>query len=174
MSPGTGGSGQWMWACIRQRSRSGTSCRQRWTRSGRRHTFTGPWGSPCISRRRSRRWQRTSRTGTGNPPGRRASILDFLDREIPSDWDSLSRQQRQMFWNGNPKLADGTELVPREKVCAVEIWVECFGGEPKHMKRTDSMEINNIPIGLKGWERIKTPRRFGVYGQQRGFCRAKT
>ena len=30
-----------------------------------------PWGSPCISRRRSRRWQRTSRTGTGNPPGRR-------------------------------------------------------------------------------------------------------
>lgn len=44
---------------------------QRWTRSGRRHTFTGPWGSPCISRRRSRRWQRTSRTGTGNPPGRR-------------------------------------------------------------------------------------------------------
>lgn len=42
------------------------------------------------------------------------------------------------------------------------------------MKRTDSMEINNILIGLKGWERIKTPRRFGVYGQQRGFCRAKT
>ena len=106
--------------------------------------------------------------------GKEGMILDFLDREIPSDWDSLSRQQRQMFWNGNLKLADGTELVPREKVCAVEIWVECFGGEPKHMKRTDSMEINNILIGLKGWERIKTPRRFGVYGQQRGFCRAKT
>ena len=106
--------------------------------------------------------------------GKEGLILDFLDREIPSDWDSLSRQQRQMFWNGNLKLADGTELVPREKVCAVEIWVECFGGEPKHMKRTDSMEINNILIGLKGWERIKTPRRFGVYGQQRGFCRAKT
>ena len=106
--------------------------------------------------------------------GKEGLILDFLDREIPSDWDSLSRQQRQMFWNGNLKLADGTELVPREKACAVEIWVECFGGEPKHMKRTDSMEINNILIGLKGWERIKTPRRFGVYGQQRGFCRAKT
>ena len=106
--------------------------------------------------------------------GKEGLILDFLDREVPSDWDSLSRQQRQMFWNGNLKLADGTELVPREKVCAVEIWVECFGGEPKHMKRTDSMEINNILIGLKGWERIKTPRRFGVYGQQRGFCRAKT
>ena len=105
--------------------------------------------------------------------GKEGLILDFLDREIPSDWDSLSRQQRQMFWNGNLKLADGTELVPREKVCAVEIWVECFGGDLKHMKRSDSMEINNILLHGK-WQRIKTPRDFGPYGQQRGFVRPTT
>ena len=79
-----------------------------------------------------------------------------------------------MFLNGNMKLPDGMELVPRERVCAAEIWVECFGSELKHMKRSDSTEINNILLCLKGWERIKTPRRFGAYGPQRGFERVTT
>ena len=47
----------------------------------------------------------------------------------------------------------------RDKICAVEIWVECFGGDPKYMKRSDSMEINNILLHGK-WQRIKTPRNF--------------
>ena len=73
------------------------------------------------------------------------------------------------------ELPDGTELIlPRERVCAAEIWVECFRSELKYMKRSDSTEINNILLCLKGWERIKTPRRFGVYGQQRGFERVTT
>lgn len=79
-----------------------------------------------------------------------------------------------MFLNGNMKLPDGVELVPRGKVCAAEIWVECFGSELKYMKRSDSTEINNVLLGANGWERIKTPRRFGVYGQQRGFERVAT
>ena len=106
--------------------------------------------------------------------GKEGIILDFLERKVPSNWDSLDLQKRRIFWNGNMKLEEGTELVSREKVCAAEIWVECFGSELKHMKRSDSTEINNILLCLKGWERIKTPRRFGVYGQQRGFERVTT
>lgn len=106
--------------------------------------------------------------------GKEGIILDFLDRKVPSNWESMNLQQRRMFWNGNMKLAEGVELVPRERICAVEIWVECLGSEAKFMKRSDSMEINNILTGIKGWERIKTPRRFGPYGQQRGFERAAT
>lgn len=106
--------------------------------------------------------------------GKEGIILDFLERKVPSNWDSLDLQKRRMFLNGNMKLPDGTELVPRERVCAAEIWVECFGSELKYMKRSDSTEINNILLCLKGWERIKTPRRFGVYGQQRGFERVTT
>lgn len=106
--------------------------------------------------------------------GKEGIILDFLEREIPSNWETLDLQKRRIFWNGNMRLEDGVELIPREKVCAAEIWVECFGSELKYMKRSDSTEINNILLCLKGWERIKTPRRFGVYGQQRGFERVTT
>lgn len=106
--------------------------------------------------------------------GKEGIILDFLERPIPSNWDTMDLQKRRIFWSGNMSLPDGVELVPREKVCAAEIWVECFGSELKYMKRSDSTEINNILLGMKGWERIKTPRRFGVYGQQRGFERVTT
>ena len=106
--------------------------------------------------------------------GKEGIILDFLEREIPSNWETLDLQKRRIFWNGNMRLEDGVELIPREKVCAAEIWVECFGSELKYMKRSDSTEINNILLCLKGWERIKSTRRFGVYGQQRGFERVTT
>lgn len=106
--------------------------------------------------------------------GKEGIILDFLERKVPSNWDSLDLQKRRMFLNGNMKLPDGVELVPRGKVCAAEIWVECFGSELKYMKRSDSTEINNVLLGANGWERIKTPRRFGGYGQQRGFERVAT
>lgn len=106
--------------------------------------------------------------------GKEGIILDFLEREVPSNWETLDLQKRRIFWNGNMRLEDGVELIPREKVCAAEIWVECFGSELKYMKRSDSTEINNILLCLKGWERIKTPRRFGTYGQQRGFERVTT
>lgn len=106
--------------------------------------------------------------------GKEGIILDFLERKVPSNWETLDLQKRRIFWNGNMRLEDGVELIPREKVCAAEIWVECFGSELKYMKRSDSTEINNILLCLKGWERIKSTRRFGVYGQQRGFERVTT
>lgn len=106
--------------------------------------------------------------------GKEGIILDFLERPIPSNWDTMDLQKRRIFWSGNMSLPDGVELAPREKVCAAEIWVECFGSELKYMKRSDSTEINNILLGMKGWERIKSTRRFGAYGQQRGFERVTT
>lgn len=104
--------------------------------------------------------------------GKEGIILDFLDRKIPANWDQMSIQSRRMFWGGN--LHTEGELVEREKVCAVEIWTECFNGDQKYMKRTDSSEINNILIGAKGWTRNKSMRRYGPYGRQKGFERVST
>lgn len=106
--------------------------------------------------------------------GKEGIIQDFLEKKIPSNWDGMSLQERRMFWNGNLRLSEGVTLIPREKVCAVEIWAECFGSDSKYMKRADSTEINNILLCAKGWYRNKTPRRFGPYGQQRGFERVTT
>ena len=62
----------------------------------------------------------------------------------------------------------------RDKVCAVEIWVECFNSDVKFMKRTDSTEINNILQNCPGWHRNKSVRRYGPHGRQKGFERAST
>lgn len=106
--------------------------------------------------------------------GKEGMIREFLEKKVPVDWDSMDLQRRRLYLSGGMHLAEGTELVKRTKVCAVELWVECFNGEPKYLKKTDSTEINGILSGLKGWGRNKVTRRYGPYGQQRGFERMTT
>ena len=101
--------------------------------------------------------------------GKEGLISEYLAKPVPKNWDQMDIPARKMFLAGGV-VGEG-ELVPREKTCAVEIWVECFGGEPKYLKRTDSTEINNILSGLKGWKRNKNVRRYGPYGTQKGFER---
>ena len=79
--------------------------------------------------------------------------------------------QRRMYLSGNLSLPEGTALKKRSRVCAMEIWVECLNGDPKYLKRRDSMEINNILMGLPGWRRVKAVQRHDAYGPQRGFER---
>lgn len=98
-------------------------------------------------------------------------IIEYLNRKIPLNWGKMSVGERRQFLQGNMVGADKVELVRRDKVCAIEIWVECFNSEPKYMKRTDSIEINGILAGLRGWRRCKTKQRFGDYGVLSGFER---
>lgn len=101
---------------------------------------------------------------------REGLILDFLEKEVPENWYQLDLQARKLFLAG--AVADeNIRMVPREKVCAAEIWVECLGADIRFMKRADVAEINAILMNLKGWERNKAARRFGPYGTQRGFER---
>lgn len=97
-------------------------------------------------------------------------IREFLDKRIPKNWYSLDLMARRQFLNGNLKI-DGSELVPRWKVCSGEIWQECLGSDIKYMKRMDSMEINNIMRNIKGWKKDRSSKRYGMYGTQRGFYR---
>lgn len=103
--------------------------------------------------------------------GKEGIVQEFLERDIPSNWDSLSLMSRRQFNSGNMKLPEGETLVKREKVCAMEIWVECLNGEAKYMGRKDSMEINSILASAPGWRRNKSKRRYGPHGIQRGFER---
>ena len=102
--------------------------------------------------------------------GREGMILDFLEMQVPENWNQMGVSARRLFLSGNMNL-EGVRLVPRDKVCAPEIWVECFGGDIKYMKRSDSSEINAILSRAKGWQRNKSGRRYGPYGTQRGYER---
>ncbi len=97
-------------------------------------------------------------------------IMEFLSRPIPKDWNSWNAQRRGMFWDQN--MQGDIETVRRDKVCALEIWRECFN-QRSPLSQRESRRINRILERLNGWEQKKV--RFGKeYGAQRGFVRCDT
>jgi hypothetical protein len=101
-------------------------------------------------------------------------IREFLEREIPLDWNKRDLYARRDFWNFGKDTYDANLLVPRDRVCAAEIWCECFNGDLKMMRKSEACEINGILSTMDGWERVKGPIPFGpYYGKQRGFVRAE-
>lgn len=103
--------------------------------------------------------------------GKEGLIIEYLEKKLPTNWDQMDVPARKMFLAGNGHGVDEADLMIRKKVCAAEIWVECFNGDPKYLKRIESTEINNILLGLPGWKRNKNVRRYGPYGTQKGFER---
>lgn len=100
-------------------------------------------------------------------------IMEFLEKEIPEDWHCWDHQKRKnYYYDGFDK--SGIKTVPRDRVCALEILVECFGMRREYIKNSDSANVNSIMGSMKDWERLKTPRKFGDFGQQRGFKRKTT
>lgn len=96
-------------------------------------------------------------------------ILDFVDRPVPVDWQKWSLDKRRMFLNGT--VEGEVELVPRDRICALEVWCEAFGGQPKDFRYSESTEINDILRAMPGWEKTPNGLRFGYCGYQRGFLR---
>ena len=99
-------------------------------------------------------------------------VREFLEREIPENWDKLDLAARKRFWEGSLKPADCV-YKKRDRVCAAEIWCEALGGDMKYFKQADAREINGILGKLDGWERLTNGSRFGFYGLQRGYARVK-
>jgi predicted P-loop ATPase len=97
-------------------------------------------------------------------------IREFVERPVPVGWEKRDIAARRLYWSAAFGRGDA-ETVPRDRVCAAEIWVECFGGELKHLRRQDVHEINSILARLPGWSRKATSIRCGPYGVQKGFYR---
>lgn len=94
-------------------------------------------------------------------------IREFVERKVPVDWSKKDIGARKLYWSsefGNP----ATETVERDRVCAAEIWVECFHEKVNRMRRSDTMRINDILSNLGGWEKKPTPLRYGPYGKVKG------
>jgi putative DNA primase/helicase len=97
-------------------------------------------------------------------------ILEFINRPVPIEWDRRDVSERRLYWSGEfGRIQTETEV--RERICAAEIWVECFGSDIKFMKQMDTREINGILASLTGWESYRG--RFGPYNHQRGFLRKR-
>jgi len=99
-------------------------------------------------------------------------VQEFLDKPVPKDWARRDIASRRQYWGaGFPTNEEAAEQ--RERVCAMEIWCECFKQDEARMRRTDSLEINSIMDGIPGWIKKETTCRYGPYGMQRGYERAE-
>ncbi|MBQ6163939.1 MAG: virulence-associated protein E [Clostridia bacterium] len=102
---------------------------------------------------------------------REGVVREFLARQVPEDWNTWSIERRRYFWSGT--TPEDVKTIPRDRVCALEIWCESLGGSLKEMRNTDTREINAIIAATPGWVKSDTVIRFGVYGPQRGFVRTE-
>ena len=95
-------------------------------------------------------------------------INEFLLQKVPKNWNTMSRTARRTFLTMGSHTPD-EELEYRDRICAVEVWYECFGQDPARMKKTDTREINQILLDSPYTEGGSKVMRFGEYGKQRGF-----
>lgn len=100
---------------------------------------------------------------------REGMIRAFVERQVPEEWNRWKPQQRMAFWSGG--VTGDVKLADRERVCALEVWVEALGGDVKGMKYLEAQEINDTIAQIPGWKRAKGAKKFGPYGAQRGFER---
>lgn len=99
-------------------------------------------------------------------------ILEYLDTLLPENWADLDIGARRRYLHGTDFGEAPKGTVRRDRVCAIEIWVELFEGEPKQMGPLQSREINDILRRLPGWKPHKNKMRFGkIYGLQRAYTR---
>lgn len=98
---------------------------------------------------------------------REGLIREFVERKVPVDWNKKDIHARNLYWSG--EFGNGVaETVERERICAAEIWVECFNDKVHRMKRTDTMAINDVLERMEGWEKKTNTFRFGPYGKVKG------
>lgn len=100
---------------------------------------------------------------------REGVVREFLEREVPEDWNRWTLDKRRMFWAGG--VQGDMVLVPRDRICAMEIWCEALGGSMKEIKQSDTREINAIIASMPEWQKTANPLRMGTYGLQRGYLK---
>ncbi|MBP3038078.1 virulence-associated protein E [Bacillaceae bacterium Marseille-Q3522] len=94
-------------------------------------------------------------------------IREFVERPVPVDWNKRDINARKLYWSGEFGKID-TPTEPRDRVCAAEIWAECFGDRIHRMKRSDTASINDVLDKINGWKKKKNPYRYGPYGLVKG------
>lgn len=101
---------------------------------------------------------------------RRGTILAFLDKELPKDWDNYSLFERQRFLED--PLSPNVKGQKRDIVCIAEIWCELLGKDKADLNQKNAREMNEIMRTIDTWEYAgSTTTRFSLYGTQRFYRR---
>ena len=90
-------------------------------------------------------------------------IRDFLDMQLPENWDEMDLFTRRNWLSGEGVRSEGKK--ERTSVCTLEIWCECFGKDRAGMNRSDSATIISALIKL-GWVKNARKKKVRLYGAQ--------
>lgn len=90
-------------------------------------------------------------------------IRDFLEMQLPENWDDMDLFARRNWLTGEGVRAEGKK--EREQVCTLEVWCECFGKDRSNMNRSDSASIISALIKL-GWVKNARKKKVRLYGAQ--------
>mgnify|MGYP000518065750 CR=1 FL=1 len=107
---------------------------------------------------------------------REATVLGFISKNVPEDWSKWPLDKRRMYWGGitTNDVSKPINLVPRDRVCALEVWCEAFGGSIKEYNTREASEINSVIAASGEWERSNGPIHIGGgYSKLRGYYRKK-
>lgn len=111
-----------------------------------------------------------------NTPNTRDGVIRaYLEKLVPEGWNEMDASARSI-WLGNGKadiMPDGSPetLVPRDRICAQEVFIECLKGDLKNMKNSDARDINRVIRSTGEWREAPPSSNFGIYGRGRGFVR---
>ncbi|MFZ5818228.1 MAG: VapE domain-containing protein, partial [Bacillota bacterium] len=108
---------------------------------------------------------------------RAGMIQEYLETPLPENWDSMDIPERRQYIHGGDFGETPRGTVRRDRVCAMEVWVELFNGDPRTLSPMTAREINDILRQVPGWKPYiggtQSRLYFGRhYGRQRAFVRA--
>lgn len=98
-------------------------------------------------------------------------VQEYLEKPLPKDWNDRDLSQRRLYLDGD--FGETEDTIKRDRVCALEIWVELMGGDPRNFRPMDARNINDVLRNMPGWKPHKGSQlSFGkLYGRQRAFIR---
>lgn len=103
---------------------------------------------------------------------REGEVVEYLDTLLPEDWYEWDMQKRVDFFQQRDVLDANVECsMRRTRVCAREIFCECWGRSKNSWKRQDGYEIAAIMARIIGWEKTGREDRIPGYGHQRVYTR---
>ncbi len=95
-------------------------------------------------------------------------LEEYLNTDIPADWDDMDMFSRRNYLNGTEfGVPEHKDTHPRSEVSNAEIWCECFGKNLQELKPSDSYAIAAMMTQVPGWERTSSIKRLPIYGRQR-------
>lgn len=96
------------------------------------------------------------------------ALRAFLEAPLPIGWRNYPLAERKAFWAGD--RASGVS--PRDRVCALEVWIEFYNQDKQNYTNRIAREINKRIASCGSFWVKQTSVSFGVvYGVQSGFLR---